>query len=313
MTSLQPSPRSRAALALSTSGDIRDFCTDNLLLVLRIRPSPSFSEVGTAGACGVSSGGGCPRRAIPSERAANRGRGSLEGWGRPCGVVRVALRHCLVLRPLLRFSVRGSYRYQFRATGLSERRIVRRTRAPAFCCRSRNSCFHFRGPRVSGGRENKTTVLTHTDGHFLLASKHRFEKEKKNYKGISGGTLYGALSLLLNSINPLGRCTLAHASDIHRHCSVISAIHFLLFLVVAIGAHLSVLPPPPFLPIASAEDSPQCASRPECYPRYPIAIAEHNPIRITNARQRLRSLVSSSSFLSLHARGLKEKKIRQWW
>jgi hypothetical protein len=71
-------------------------------------------------------------------------------------------------------------------------------------------------------------------------------------------------------------------ANIYRHGSLISAIDFLLFLVVATDIWLSVLPPPPFLPFASVEDPPQCASRPECYPRYPIAIAKHNPISRLN-------------------------------
>ena len=64
--------------ALSMSGDIRDFCTvleteylGPHQLPPKVRNRRSWGRPAHAGA----SRGRCPRRAIPSERAANRGRG----------------------------------------------------------------------------------------------------------------------------------------------------------------------------------------------------------------------------------------------
>ena len=168
-------------------------------------------------------------------------------------------------------------RYQFsevvyRKSGSFDERRARHR----FCCRSSalKSVLHFRGA-TSVRRENGTDMAT-----FYSLSHRSKKKQKQRHLGWTD-----VRCILLNSIDSpcRCRCTLAHARRIHVHGSVISAIHFLSFLIVAIDEQLSLLPPPPFLLIASAGDSPPGALWPECNPRHPIAIAiaEHNPISIT--------------------------------
>jgi hypothetical protein len=124
---------------------------------------------------GRESRGNCPRRVIPSKRAANRGRAWASRrlgealWRRTCTrAFRIVWchGHFCVSPSVDHIGISFSDDWSIGKGGSFDEQA-----RPCFFCRSRKFVLFISvGHELLGGRENKITVLTHTDGHFLLAS-----------------------------------------------------------------------------------------------------------------------------------------------